>query len=155
VSRNQGPGGMDPRIEELNQVDRVVKEENAGLLAAALEVVTIKDTNQWEEVEVDATERGAQNGTSEEKVARQRAAELPGKGKPQRRNRGDSPISYYQAETGKRFGTISIGRMGAEQHEGYDICPDSIIASLVFVRRMTCLVARGAPIRMLADWLDR
>jgi hypothetical protein len=38
VSRNQGAEGMHPRIEKINQVDLVVKEENAGLLASALEV---------------------------------------------------------------------------------------------------------------------
>jgi hypothetical protein len=61
VSRTQGPGGMDTRIEEVNEVDWVVKEENAGLLVSALEGVPFEDAYQWEEVEVDVTEKGAQS----------------------------------------------------------------------------------------------
>jgi hypothetical protein len=63
---------MDPRIEEVNQVDCVVNEENAGLLASALEGVPFEDSYQWEEVEVDTAEKRARNGISEEEVARKR-----------------------------------------------------------------------------------
>jgi hypothetical protein len=48
---------MDPRIEEVNEVDWVVKEENAGLLASPLEGVTFEDSYQWEQVEVATVEK--------------------------------------------------------------------------------------------------
>jgi hypothetical protein len=70
VSRNQLPEGMDLRIEEVSQLDWVVKEENVGMLTSTLEGVTFKDSNQWEQMEVDAAEKRARNGTSGEEVVR-------------------------------------------------------------------------------------
>jgi hypothetical protein len=157
VSRTQAPGGMDARIEEVNGVDWVVREENAGLLASALEGVTFEDSYQWEQVEVDTAEKRARNGTSGEEVTRKRlrpqpvvrplnpgmtgqalseadvaggaprTEELPGKGKRQRRNRGDSPVSNYEADMGRGYETTSIRRVEAEQRGDYDVCLDSNI----------------------------
>ena len=67
---------MDPRIEEVNEMEEwVVKETTAGLLASALEGVTFEDSYQWEEV--DASEKRTRSGTSEEDVARKRLRPRP------------------------------------------------------------------------------
>jgi len=76
-NRTRESGELDPRIQEVNEVDWVVKRENAGLLASALEGVTFRDPYQREEVEVNAAEKRAWNVTSREDFTRRKLRPRP------------------------------------------------------------------------------
>ena len=76
-TRTRESGDLDPQIEEVNEVDWVVKRENAGLLASALEEVTFRDSYQREEVKVNAAEKRAWNVTSGEDLTRKKLHSWP------------------------------------------------------------------------------
>ena len=76
-NRTQESGELNPRIQEVNEVDWVVKRENAGLLASALEGVTFRDPYQREEVEVNTAEKRAWNVTSREDFMRRKLRSRP------------------------------------------------------------------------------
>jgi hypothetical protein len=48
---------LDPRVEEINAVDLVVREAAVGPLASAPEGVTFEDAYQWEEINANAAEK--------------------------------------------------------------------------------------------------
>ena len=123
-------GELDPRIEEVNEAEWVVKKEAAGLLASALEDVTFEDAYQWEEIEAYGAEK-RKRILSEEEAGRKRT------------NAGPSIEPLIPGTTGRAFSEAGI--VGAPTAPK----PDQLPTTKVTTKRQRRARGEVNPIRMM------